>query len=117
MIARQRGPEGPAWHLGCLALLLTFVGFPVVGEISFHVAYQIVERPILNSIYGPGSYANGLRVVGKHGELSDGRQLPRGYNIVLGIGTFILMLPIVVAYFGILKLLGMFPPDRMFKRQ
>jgi hypothetical protein len=105
------------WPLGCLALLLTFVGFPVVGEISSRVTYEIVQRPVLNSVYGPGSYAHGLRVVGKHGELSDGRRLPEGWNTVLAIGTFVLTSPVIICYFASLKLLGLFPSDRMFKRK
>jgi hypothetical protein len=104
MIGGQK-PKGGAhpinWRKGCLSLLLAYVGFPVVAITSFKIAYTILERPIISSLYGSDSYAKGLRATGKRGELSDhsGRRLPAGWFAVLAIGAFILsMLPVILLY-------------------
>ena len=94
---------------GCLALLLAYVGLPVVGIISLKTTYTILERPIVSMVYGSDSYAKGLRVVGKNGQLSDGRRLPGGWFASLAIGSFIMAMPVLIGYYAILRAKGLWP--------
>jgi hypothetical protein len=98
--------------MGCLAVLLTYVGLPIVFFGSVKIAFKIVENPVIISLYGPQAYANGLRVVGRQGQLSDGRRLPYGWNLALGFGAYVLSMPVWIGYWAILTSFGLFAPDR-----
>lgn len=107
----RKVPKGRSRTLGCLGLLLTVIGLPVVGGVAVRVAYRIAEPPVLDMLYGAGTYAKGVRVVGKHGELSDGRRIPESWNFALVVGSGILMLPAVVMYIVLLKSFGLWPDE------
>ena len=104
------------FHIGCLALLLSFVGLPMVFFESVKIAHNILQQPVISSLYGSQAYANGLRVTGRQGQLSDGRRLPSGWNTTLGFCAFILSMPAWLGYCGILAAFGLFPLDRVFNK-
>ena len=99
----------------CLILIVAYVGMVVTLFGSCKVAYSLLQRPVVEELYGPQSYADGLRVVGRQGQLSDGRRLPDVWNLALGLGTFLLSLPIWLGYCAILAVLGLMPPDRLIE--
>jgi hypothetical protein len=107
------------WRKGCLSLLLAYVGLPIVFITSFKISYEILERPIINSLYGPNAYANGLHAHGKHGQLSDhsGRRLPAGWFAVLAIGSFLLSMLPLICYVTVISAFGLFPPEGVFRKE
>ena len=93
--------------LGCLGMLL----LPVVFLGSCGIAFAVGQRVVVSSVYGSEEYTSGLRVVGRHGELSDGRRLPSGWFAFLSIGSFVASLPVVVAYVAVLRAYDLWPDD------
>lgn len=118
MADREHLPTGSVtWPTGCLVALLIYVGLPVVGFGSLKIAHKILQRPVISSLYGSQAYANGLRVVGRQGQLSDGRRLSVGWNYTLAVGAFVLSMPVWLGYLAILAAFGLFPPERVFKKK
>jgi len=103
--------------IGCLALLLTYVGLPAVAFSSLKIADKMLQPLFIGSLYGSQAYVDGLRVIGRQGQLSDGRRLPQGWNLALGFCTFVLSIPGWLGYCAILAVFGVFPPDRVFKKK
>jgi hypothetical protein len=72
-------------------------------------AFGVMQYVGISLAYGLDAYADGLRLVDKHGNLNDGRVLPDVWRVVLYTGVYILQiwstLPIVVFY-------SLFSPDR-----
>lgn len=104
-------------RLGCLVLLLTYVGLPIVLFESVKVAFNILERPAIEALYGTQAYTEGLRVIGRQGQLSNGRHLTVGWNYTLAIGAFVLSMPASLGYCAILAAFGLFPPDRFWRKE
>ena len=57
--------------------------------------YRLLEYLILNHIYGQAAWDQGLRVIDRHGNLSNGDSLI-WCHMLLGFGTFILSIPFAV---------------------
>src|SRR3954468_6044656 len=93
--------------LGCLGMLL----LPVVFFGSCKIAFDLGQRVIVSSLYGSQEYASGLRVVGRHGELNDGRRLSKGWFAFLSIGSFVASLPACIVYVALLKAYDLWPSD------
>jgi hypothetical protein len=101
----------------CAALILAYSVLVVLFFSTCTFAYKHLERPIIDCIYGSQAYAAGLRIVGRHGELSDGRRLPTIWSAARGLGSYIVSMPVWLGYVGILAFLGLFPPDRILKER
>ena len=101
--------------LGCLMLWIALAGLVVLTFVSLRVAFIVIQRPLITHVYGPNSYSTGLRVVGRHGELSNGQRLPGDWTFALNVGVFAATLPILFVYIVTLRRLGMMPPDRLFE--
>ena len=102
--------------VGCLILVLAWGGFVLVFVVSFRIAFHLLERPAITQLYGAQAYAGGLRVVGRQGQLSDGRRLPGSWNVLLGLGAFIASLPPALIHAAVLAHLGLLPPERLMGR-
>lgn len=70
--------------------------------ISFPLAPELMHALAVIGSFGWEAYENGLRVVSKHGELSDGRFLSVFWSAAMGIGILVLdfcwLIPITVWY-------------------
>lgn len=78
-----------------------FRGWPLIGVLIITIAcsfwtYDLIRYAIINGVYGTDAWAGGLRVVDKHGHLSDGRVLSGFHRIVLNFGSFLLCAPVFV---------------------
>jgi len=76
-------------------------GWPLLGVLVITIAcsfgsYALVKYAIINGAYGTDAWDNGLRVVDKHGHLSDGRVLSGFLRAVLNFGSFLLCVPFFV---------------------
>jgi hypothetical protein len=85
-------------HWGCLPAL----GFVIVAFVAItcfnHVAYFVY----INAAYGRQAWADGLRVVNKQGDLSDGTTLSETGETLIGAGTCAAALPLIFgAVFGL----------------
>ena len=115
----RRDPEirhSPSTAAGCLAIVLT-LGVVPVGFFSLRVAARVVQAPIIDALYGPDAHAHGLHVIGRQGQLSNGKRLPTGWNMALAFFTFLLSMPGWLAYLTVLAFFGLFPPDRRYKKE
>jgi hypothetical protein len=86
---RPDGSEGP--NLG-------YVGIVVVALVTAHLAARIMCVAVIVLAFGADAYfVEGLRVADwKHSTLSDGSKLVFPWNVVLGLGTFLLWVPLVI---------------------
>jgi hypothetical protein len=107
----SRRPKPPGLAFGCLALVLTFVGLPAVCYGSFKLANGLLQRAVINIEFWPQAYAGGLRMVGPHGQMSDGRRLPAALMAVLVIGTYLVVMPSCLFYYIVLSAFGFLPTD------
>jgi hypothetical protein len=94
--ARWRRIPRPLYVLGiALTILLIFL----IGTRSF----ALMEYLGISVAYGGDAYADGLRLVDKHGNLNDGTVLPDLWRVLVYTGVYILQmwssLLIVVFYF------------------
>ena len=114
-----RRPRPPGLAFGCLALVLTYVGLPAVFYGSFTLASGLLQRAVINIEFGPQAYAGGLRMVGPHGQMNDGRRLPAGLMAVLMIGTYLVVMPTCLFYYIVLSAFGLVPtrPDKLKARR
>jgi hypothetical protein len=65
--------------------------------LASHWTWKLVEYAVIAWSYGPEAYADGLRVVdSKRCLLSDGRELTGTTDVVLHVGSGLLMVPIVI---------------------
>jgi len=78
-------------HLGFLPPLLAMVVLVVVSPF----AYRLAQYLYIRSAYGAARWEHGLRVVDKHGHLSDGTTLSWLGQAAVYPGTFLLCLPVV----------------------
>jgi hypothetical protein len=92
------------------------IGLIIVCLGSAKIASNLLQRQFIDSLYGQGAYAHGLHMVGKNGQLSDGRQMPADVVGLLSFCWVILSLLPVLAYMAILSVLGVFPPERLFEK-
>lgn len=74
------------------------VGFVVVALVTAHLAARFMCVAVIVLAFGADAYfAGGLRVADwKHSTLSDGSELAFPWNVVLGLGTFLLWVALVV---------------------
>jgi hypothetical protein len=86
---RPDGSEGP--NLG-------YVGFVVVALVTAHLAARFTCVAVIVLAFGADAYfVWGLRVADwKHSRLSDGSELASPWNVVLGVGTFLIWVALVV---------------------
>jgi hypothetical protein len=118
MVDRKNIPaQGATWQMSCLVILLTYVGLPVVFFGSVKVVWNMLQRPVIESLYGTQAYTNGIRVVGRQGQLSDGRSLPPGWNLGMAIGAYVLSMPVWLGYCAILAAFELFPPESVSKKK
>ena len=75
------------------AVFLTYIGFPIVFFGSIIVARKILENEVIDYVIGPHAYENGLRIVGRHGDLTDGRRLPNGWSVFVNAAPFFVRCP------------------------
>ena len=62
--------------IGNSAGCFTYLGVVVVAFAISTQSFKLLERLVLNHLYGPNAWANGLHVVDKHGTLSNGGDIP-----------------------------------------
>ena len=105
-LARQAENPGR----GCLTVLV-FVGLTLVFIGGAMRSYEALQRPIINGLYGPDALPNGLRVVGRSGQLSDGRRLSGGWFAMLALGSFLGGALAAVVYVVIMKAKGWWPEE------
>lgn len=90
---------GKRSEAGWVRYLVPWPVFPLVFItcLASHWTWKLVEYAVITWSYGPEAYANGLRVVdSKRGLLSDGRELTGTTEVVLQVGSGLLMVPIVI---------------------
>jgi hypothetical protein len=73
-------------------------GWPIVVVLLVTVSssfwtYRLVEYVLIHQVYGSDAWNSGLRVVGKHGHLTDGRDLSDFHQFVLDFGSYLLSVP------------------------
>jgi hypothetical protein len=93
-----RPPEdnfGAMWerHCGCLTMLVAVAAFYV----SSRFMYLLAQFLYISAAYGRAAWDGGLRLVGKHGHLSNGADLAAWGNVVIGLGTYLLTVPVLAA--------------------
>ena len=108
----SRQPRPPGVAFGCLAVVLTYVGLPALFYGSFTLANGLLQRAVINIEFGPHAYAGGLRMVGPHGEMNDGRRLPAGLMAVLMIGTYLVVMPVCMFCYIVLSAFGLVPTKK-----
>jgi hypothetical protein len=90
----QRIPR-PLYVLG----ITLFVIFPVPAMTQW---FPLMEYVGISCAYGRDAYADGLRLVDKHGNLNDGRVLPDIWRVIVYTGVCVLFLwsslPLTVFY-------------------
>jgi hypothetical protein len=86
---RPDGSEGP--NLG-------YIGFVVIALVTAHLAARFMCVAVIVLAFGRDAYfVDGLRVADwKHSTLSDGSELALPWNFVLGVGTFLIWVALVV---------------------
>lgn len=93
--ARWRRIPRPLYVLGIVMTIL-FACLAVTR------AFGVMEYVGISLAYGPDAYADGLRLVDKHGRLNDGRVLPDGWQVLTYTGVYVLQIwstfPTVVFY-------------------
>ena len=88
-----------AQKLSDSAGLFTYVGVVLVFMSASTRIYHLVEYLLVCHAYGHEAWVNGLRVVNKYGELSDGGNLTGLSTATLMLAPFILMIPVIVGSF------------------
>jgi hypothetical protein len=83
---------------------------------SGKVATSLLQPTFIDSLYGTGAFAHGLRLVGKHGQLSDGRQMPADMHFFFSVCWVILSVLPPLVYMAVLYAFELFPPDRLFEK-
>ena len=84
---------------GCLAA----IGTALVAMASSIWMFRLLEYVVIHQVYGDAAWLEGLRIVDKHGNLSNGDFLPAWAHITVSLGTFVLMIPF---FFGSAALFG-----------
>jgi hypothetical protein len=96
-------------------MVLAWGGLVCFEFVSLRLAYVVIQKPVITHVYSAQSYAKGLRVVGRNGQLSNGQQLPSDWNLIFNSCVFVATLPGLVVYLAMLRWIGVIPPDRVFE--
>ena len=72
---------------GCLVYLLLVVASVAGTWASGYVVHRALERRLINSAFGAGTYERGVHIIDKRQNLSNGRQLPGIHGTLLTAGT------------------------------
>jgi hypothetical protein len=105
--------QGEKWFarqhpsLGCLLYPLSVLVLIVTLMFASRVAAKILQRPLLTYLYGTAQYEHGLRIVDKHGKLSNGQRLPTGWNVAYSIGIYLSIVPFFIAWGVAMMKIGM----------
>jgi hypothetical protein len=102
---RHDTPERPMTLAGVLIIL----GLGLVPACSFSITYRIAQRRLINDQFGPGTYEQGVRVVGRYGKLSDGRELNSDRMHTLRMRSLMVSVLVATVYYALFKLLGLWP--------
>ena len=95
---------------GCLALVAYLSVAPVfLGSMLFF--YNCLQRPVLVHLYGQQAYHDGLRIVGRQGQLSDGRRIPEPWDSIVAFGSFVASAPFWMGYYLLLIKIGVLPAE------
>src|SRR3984957_11017209 len=75
--------------IGRSAGCFTYIGVLVVALVTLAQSFKLLEHLVLNHLYGPNAWANGLHVVDKHGTLSNGAVLSGWPHVIVYFGSFL----------------------------
>jgi len=93
-----QGKAGGGWLAGILALFVAFA----VSKWSF----ILLEYLVICHLYGHAAWAGGLRIVNKHGGLSNGGYLVGWPYVIPFMGTFIVTAPLAIGSFLLFRYMG-----------
>lgn len=68
---------------GCLLYLLVVICIVGGTWTAGKLEHRFVQRRVIDATYGPGSFAKGVHVVNKRGDVSNGTQLPGFQRFIL----------------------------------
>lgn len=86
---------------------LTAIGVLLVTLAASNWIFRLLEYLVINHVYGHAAWVNGLRVVDKHGGLSNGDTLSGWPHVLVFFGTFVLVVPFFFGSYFSFSYLGL----------
>jgi len=84
-------------------LLVYFIALPLSVFFTARAGSSLIHRFTLDHTFGPGTYASGVRIVDKHGRLSDGRILSGVPRFLNGFANVALFFTTALLYFALVN--------------
>ena len=99
-------PPGP----GCLPII-AYLSLFLIAFGFWTFFYNCLQRPVLVHLYGQQAYHDGLRIVGRQGQLYDGRRIPEPWDSIVAFGSFVASAPFWMGYYLLLIKIGVLPAE------
>jgi hypothetical protein len=85
----------------------TGIGVLVITLAASKWIFKLLEYLVINQVYGHAAWTDGLRVMDRHGGLSNGDFLSGWPLVMLYLGTFVLLLPFFFGSWFLFSYIGL----------
>ena len=89
--------------------VMVLLGLVLAPAVTFSIVYRVLQRPLIRAEFGDEAVARGVHVVGRHGRLSDGRELSGNRSLELSMGSGLAAVAVGGVSLAILKRLTYCP--------